>query len=145
MSDCGAAIRDKKAISEAINEIKGELTDFNKTVGVGTEAELYKAYKLKDTLTVQYAALCAMKDFSEVTGITRGSSLYTDENGSLRDGLNELFRFTEDNGNTVDKVQQVKIENGECIISWRNVRPLPSDDDFFENIWRVYRENKNIY
>ena len=86
-----------------------------------------------------------MKDFSEVTGITRGSSLYTDENGSLRDGLNELFRFTEDDGNTVGKVQQVKIENGECVVSWRDVRPLPSDDDFFENIWRVYRENKNIY
>ena len=145
MSDCGAAIRDKKAISEAISEIRAELADFNNYVGIETEAELYKAYKLKDTLTVQYAALCAMKDFSEVTGITRGSSLYTDENGSLRDGLNELFRFTEDDGNTVGKVQQVKIENGECVVSWRDVRPLPSDDDFFENIWRVYRENKNIY
>jgi len=145
MSDCGAAIRDKKAILTAINEIRTELADFENMVSVGSEAELYKAYKLKDAITVQYATLCAMKDFSEVTGITRGSSLYTDENGSLRDGLNELFRFTEDNGLTTNKVQQVKIENGECVVSWRDVRPLPSDDDFFENIWRVYRENKNIY
>ena len=145
MSDCGAAIRDRKAISEAIAEIKAEIENFESNVGAGSEAELYKAYKLKDTLTVQYAALSAMNDFANVTGVTRGSSLYTDEKGGLREGLNELFRFTEDDGNTVGRVQQVKIENGECVITWRNVRPLPSDDDFFENVWRVYRENKNIY
>lgn len=145
MSDCGAAIRDRKAISERTVEIERELSEFENTVGVGSECELYKAYKLKDTLTVQYAALCAMNDFANVTGITRGSSLYTDEKGGLREGLNELFRFTEDDGNTVGKVQQIKIVDGKCEITWRDVRPLPSDDDFFENVWRVYRENKNIY
>lgn len=145
MSDCGAAIRDRKAISERTVEIERELSEFENIVGVGSECELYKAYKLKDTLTVQYAALCAMNDFANVTGITRGSSLYTDENGCLREGLNELFRFTEDDGNTVGKVQQIKIVDGKCEIIWRDVRPLPSDDDFFENVWRVYRENKNIY
>jgi len=25
------------------------------------------------------------------------------------------------------------------------VRPIPQEDDFFENVWRGYRENKNIY
>ena len=29
--------------------------------------------------------------------------------------------------------------------SMRNVRPLPHDDSFFENVWRGYRENKNIF
>jgi succinate dehydrogenase / fumarate reductase flavoprotein subunit len=28
---------------------------------------------------------------------------------------------------------------------WRPVRPIPEDDDFFENVWRDYREHRNIY
>ena len=27
---------------------------------------------------------------------------------------------------------------------WRKVRPIPEDDDFFENVWRAYRETGNI-
>ncbi|MBE6701360.1 MAG: FAD-binding protein [Ruminococcaceae bacterium] len=43
------------------------------------------------------------------------------------------------------KVQEVVLtENGFEVIV-RDVRPLPQDDDFFENIWRSYRENKNIF
>jgi len=28
---------------------------------------------------------------------------------------------------------------------WRPVRPIPADDDFFENVWRDFREHGNIY
>jgi len=27
---------------------------------------------------------------------------------------------------------------------WRDVRPIPEDDDFFENVWRNYREHGNV-
>ena len=33
---------------------------------------------------------------------------------------------------------------GVCDFTWRPVRPIPEDDDFFENVWRSYRENRNI-
>ena len=31
------------------------------------------------------------------------------------------------------------------VCRWRPVRPIPKDDDFFENVWRGYRENGNVY
>jgi hypothetical protein len=63
----------------------------------------------------------------------------------LREGLNEIFRFRLEKGETFDKVQEVRLENNKCVVTWRNVRPLPEGGDFFENVWRQYRENKNVY
>ena len=27
---------------------------------------------------------------------------------------------------------------------WRPRRPIPEDDDFFENVWREFREHGNV-
>lgn len=43
------------------------------------------------------------------------------------------------------KVQEVEYVNGEFKLSTRDVRPIPREDAFFENVWRNYRENKNIF
>ena len=44
-----------------------------------------------------------------------------------------------------EKVQEVQYQNGEFTVSTRAVRPIPHEDAFFENVWRAFRENKNIY
>ena len=43
------------------------------------------------------------------------------------------------------QVQEVVYKNGAFECSLRDVRPLDLEEGFFENIWRGYRENKNIY
>ena len=43
------------------------------------------------------------------------------------------------------KVQEVVLTADGFKSSRRNVRPIPSDDSFFENVWRGYRQNKNIW
>lgn len=43
------------------------------------------------------------------------------------------------------KIQEVEFKDGEFKVENRDVRPIPKSDDFFENVWRSYRENKNIY
>jgi sugar (pentulose or hexulose) kinase len=35
--------------------------------------------------------------------------------------------------------------NMDCTAAWREVRPLPEGGGFFENVWRSYRENGNVY
>ena len=52
-------------------------------------------FKLRDVLVTQLAVLKAMIDYADEVGDTRGSSLNYDAKGSLRRGLEELFRFTE--------------------------------------------------
>lgn len=145
MSDTGAAIRELSAMKKSAAEIAEELEHFESRVGVASVKTLFKAYKLKDILTVQAAVLAAFIDFSETVGVTRGSALLCDRQGELRGGLEELFRFRSGNNPAFDKIQQVvKTKNG-FKVSWRGVRPIPEKDDFFENIWRGYRENRNIY
>jgi hypothetical protein len=102
-------------------------------------------YKLRDLLLTQQAVLTAMADFSETAGGTRGSALYTDPEGSLRPGLEELFRFRPLGGEANGKVQEVRLQGNACAISWRPVRPLPEAGDVFETVWRQYRQNRNVF
>lgn len=45
----------------------------------------------------------------------------------------------------VTKIQEIYLTDKGFAECRRDVRPLPDSDDFFENIWRTYRENKNVY
>jgi len=145
MSDNAAAIRNKENMLETLKETEKILGSLQDIVGVGKPSVVYMYYKLKDILVTQAAVLTALIDYSNTVGDTRGSSLYFDEKGELRDGLEEIFRFTGEKGDARKKVQETVLENGKFVSYWRDVRPIPSDEDFFENVWRQYRENKNIY
>ncbi|MBI9115894.1 FAD-binding protein [Sanguibacter suaedae] len=134
-----------------------------------------RTFLVRDILTTQYVYLSAMADYVEHGGTSRGSVLYTDPEGHLPHvgfgddadaelDLPELFRFRLDGGALDGVVQEaawaagaaalpeaaagapgVPPGAGECTITWRPVRPIPEDDDFFENVWRTYRENRNVY
>ena len=145
MSACGGPIRNVESMRTALIAVEDELRTLRDTVKVSAPEELVKAYKLKDLLLTQKAMLTAMIDFAVHIGGTRGSALYTDSNGDLRDGLEELFRFSAAGKGVDQRIQQVCIKGDDCQASWRNVRPMPRDDNFFENVWRQYRENQNVY
>ena len=82
----------------------------------------------------------------------------------------DIFRFTLDGGALDDVVQETALiapgetlaaseggdwspaverdgadEAGEPVFRWRPRRPIPEDDDFFENVWRDFREHGNVY
>jgi len=145
MSDHGGAIRQHSAMAQALQEITSQLQNLEYTVGVGDISRLEYAYQLQDLLLTQQAVLTAMLDFSRTVGGTRGSALYYDAQGDLRDGLEDCFRFRPENSRVSDQIQTVRRTDDVWSVCWRPVRPIPQDDDFFENIWRQYRENQNIY
>jgi len=39
-------------------------------------------------------------------------------------------------------IQEVKLAEDQVIVEWRKRRPLPEESDFFENVWKQYRENE---
>ncbi len=143
MSDAASAIRNKGAIAEALKETKQKLCDFEKNVGVATTGNLSNAFRLRDTLISQVVYLAAMQDYT-TRYATRGSALYYDEAGELREGLDECFRFSLDDGGSRDTIQEVSYTPDGCVITYRPVRPIPPSDDFFENVWREYREEHNV-
>ena len=144
MSDTAAAIRNIDSMQAALKSTKLDIDSLDK-VGVKDKSQIYMYYKLKDILYTQNAVLTAMIDYSETVGDTRGSSLCFDEDGELRDGLEEIFRFTQENGDTRSKVQEIRLTDDGFVSAWRDIRPIPQNDDFFENIWRSFRVNRNIY
>ncbi len=143
MSASGAALREKQKILDAIEENEKDIATLSQKLGAN-ENELLKAYRLRDTLIAQKMYLYAMLDHIEHFGKTCGSALYYDANGSLRDGLEEIFRFTPDDGSIKDFVQEMTFGENECTALYRPVRPLPDGGGFFENVWRSFRENGNI-
>ncbi len=141
MSDTAAAIRNQEKMQETLDAVRAE----RRALILPTKEQQFLYYKLRDTLVTQEAVLTAMIDYAKTVGDTRGSALCSDETGRLRDGLPELFRFNEEDGASRQKVQETVWNGEDFVCSWRPVRPIPADEDFFENIWRTYRENKNVY
>ena len=41
-------------------------------------------------------------------------------------------------------IQEVRLDGSECRFRWREVHPIPREDDFFENVWRAFRETGNM-
>lgn len=146
MSQVGGCIRDKAGISQALSEVAEDLESFNQTVRVETPQQLAMAHRLHEIYICQYVYLSAMLDFANAGGGSRGSALYTDESGNLRDTrLPELFRFHLSKEDFGKRVQETAYTPIHCQYHWRDVHPIPTEDDFFENVWRAYREHKNIY
>ena len=146
MSRVGAGIRNADEINQAIADLKAELEQFTLQVKVSSHRELARAYRLYDTMLSQYVYLCAMEDYVKKGGKSRGSALYYDANGvHPYESLPEIFRYTLDDDSRGDSVQEVSVQGTQCCFRWRKVREIPKDDDFFENVWRTYRENGNVY
>ena len=146
MSRCGAAIRDPAQIRAYGKQVEAQLAGFAKTVKAGSRTELAMVYRLRDMLLSQHAYLTAMADYTAHGGKSRGSALYTDLTGGIKPftQLPDTFTFALDEAEA-PLIQELWLENNTCRTAWRAPRPIPGDDDFFENVWRSYRETGNIY
>ena len=145
MSVSGGAVRNTDDMKELLEEIDSLLSSFNKEVRYSSLEELKDVYRLRDMLITQKCYLESMVNYVEEGGKSRGSALYTDKSGSKPDpSLPDIFMFTLDDGGKDDYIQEMTYQSGKCSFNWRKVRPLPEENDFFENVWRGYRENKNV-
>ena len=145
MSRCGAAIRDPAQIRAYGKQVEAQLADFAQTVKAGNRTELAMLYRLRDMLLSQRAYLTAMTDYTAHGGKSRGSALYTDLTGGVKPfaQLPDTFTFALDE-TEAPLIQELWFEDGTCRTAWRAPRPISEDDDFFENVWRSYRETGNI-
>lgn len=145
MSRCGAAIRDPAQIRAYGKQVEAQLADFAQTVKAGSRTELAMLYRLRDMLLSQRAYLTAMTDYTAHGGKSRGSALHTDLTGGTKPfgQLPDTFTFAFDETES-PLIQELWFEDGTCRTAWRAPRPIPGDDDFFENVWRSYRETGNI-
>ena len=143
MSISAGAIRNGDQIRSYRRQVEQWLEEFP-AMAASDGAHLGMVFRLRDMLMSQRAYLGAMENYLVSGGKSRGSALYTDLQGKKPDPqLPDTFTFCLDDGSRGDLVQEVSAQE-ELKFFWRRVRPIPSEDDFFENVWRSYRENGNI-
>jgi len=143
MSIYGGAIREKEGMTKTLNGVDEDLKQMQ--IGTGRKDLAYQAYQYRDALLCQKMYLSAMLNYATIVCDTRGSALYYDPKGEKRQGLKECFRFVSCPKACADKIQQGRLEGERVCFIWRNVRPIPENNDFFETVWRTYRENANIF
>ena len=142
--DCGA-IRDKDALKAFDERVDSLLEGFKEIVRYADKAELKRVFRLRDILISQKCYAQSMLDYAEKGGQSRGSALYHDDKGSRPyDLLPETFTFQVDDGRLDSMIQEMSYRNGKCSFHWRKVRPIPEEDDFFENVWREFRKDGNV-
>lgn len=163
MSDHAGAVRSADSVAHALADVRTRLAQYNEqVVADGTSRRsIDRTFLIRDILTTAHVYLAAMSDYLRHGGRSRGSVLYTDPAGTLpRVGhgpaaetelaLPDEFRFQLDGGALDDEVQEAAWAPvpgdaaGAATFHWRPRRPVPEDDDFFENVWREYRRTQNV-
>lgn len=142
MSGKGANIRSKEGVAEALeeNRIQREKIDH---AGIEKAADLKHYYRVRDLLLSQRMYLEAIKNYIEQGGTSRGSYLIYDADGvKPLDKLPELFTFSLEDKGLGEKIQEICYQDGDITCMWRQKRPIPADDSWFEKVWRDYREEK---
>lgn len=146
MSRAGGPVRNLKDIRQAADEVKKEIEYFERDVYISGAAQLKKLFQYRDTLIAQFVYLSAMADYLENGGRSRGSALYHDPaGGKPHEKLDDAFRFIPEGQEDAPLIQEARLLGGECRFSRRAPREIPPEDDFFENVWKTYMENGNVY
>lgn len=161
MSTYAGPVRSVDGIAQVLQLTRETLGSYASAVSAdpGNRQSLSRLFLVRDILLSQYVYLCSMADYVEHGGRSRGAVLYTDVEGELPgarsvDGstLPELFRYSLDDGALAEQIQEVRWMRGdpsdvvgECVFTWRKRRPIPEADEFFENVWRDFRETGNVW
>ena len=145
MDEVAGPIRNASRFDEALSIFKNAFTSFNDIVKVDKEHKLWLAYRLRDALLAEMMYIGAMKAYVLSGGKSRGSGIYSSENGTAPEKMEDVFRFELDDGSLNDTIFEISYQGSGFDCESRSVRPLPEGGGFFENVWRDYRENKNIY
>lgn len=161
MSADAGPVRSATSIDQASVTIGQWLADLPRIVSADPDSRrlVDRLFLLRDALTTAFVYTSAMSDFVHKDAGSRGSVLYSDPAGAfpVEGDLDqvvsaaddsELFRFRLSGTDLDSTTQEVRLagsgESPEVEISWRDVRPIPADDDFFENVWRRYRETGGV-
>ena len=134
MSRVGAFIRNESDIISAVGEIRKELSGFGKYRPDSPRA-LTGLMINRDILLTQLVYLSAILAYIGDGGKSRGSYLIASE---LPDG----GAIDIDRGHFT-RICEVWLENGEFNANWRDVRPIPKRDNWFENVLADFRARMN--
>lgn len=140
----GSALRNTEDMKNALSVIDGYLSSFSSIRAV-SQGRIWNLFQLRNSLITPKVYLSSMIETGERKEGSSGSAIYSDKDGEIRP-RNLDDRFVYNLEKEEDRViQEVRYVKGKVEFSYRKPRPIPVDDNFFENVWRGYGENKNTF
>ena len=146
MSRCAAVIRNTSEIQTAIQQAKEQIHRIETQAAVKEPKYLHMVYRLRDLAVSQLTYLSAIADYIAHGGKSRGSYLIYDSEGvKPLDELEEEFRYSLENGALSDQIQEVEYDPAGCHFMWRNRRPIPEENEWFETVWSDWRNGVGFH
>jgi succinate dehydrogenase/fumarate reductase flavoprotein subunit len=128
MSGAAGIIREKNKVTEAAGEALEMFRHINENMGAGSVKELAGSFLLADHCLTHYIYLEAIRAYLEGGGRSRGSYLVPGEH----------CQYDRD----IEKgIIEISFRHGKTAISLVNVREIPSQDLWFEKVWKDYLED----
>ena len=137
MSRAGGHVRSLPVVREALAEVSAELRDFAGTRRSAGPEGLVEAFIDRDILLTQFAFLSAIEAYLLRGGPSRGGYL-VERSGSPADP-DAAESWDPDREVQETRLRVAPDGSPECTHRWVPARPIPHEDDWFENVWRSYR------
>lgn len=141
MDRLAGPIRSEEGLRELLGLIDARLA--TQDISATEPDDLRWAWRLRETLICQRMYVTAMLDYLTQGGKSRGSAMYLDPTGEGIPHLPEKYRFRLDGDEHARMVQELRWTGADCVVTWREVRPMPPEDESFEVVWKKYRERNS--
>lgn len=146
MSRYAAQIRSPQGIEKCLDACRADLRELDRRIRLASVRELPEAFVTRDILISQSVYLSAMQAYIRKGGESRGSYLICHPAAHPVDfPLAGEFPFALDDGALNGKIGETVLSRDPtpgCVSSWVDVRPIPSEDVWFENVWNAYRRGE---
>ena len=148
MSACGAPIRTPEKVKEAIKQAWGLYSRLRKEIKVSSAKELPAGFKNLDLCLTHALYLEAIGEYLEKGGKSRGSYLVMDPEGEKPcEALGDEWKFSlnQEDAFVNQKILQIYLdENAKVNKQWIDIRPIPQEDTWFENVWNAYLKDEVV-
>jgi succinate dehydrogenase/fumarate reductase flavoprotein subunit len=145
MSAFGAHIRDPEEIRAARSKAWALYNRLQTDMRVSSAKKLPEAFKNIDLCLTHALYLEAIGEYAERGGQSRGSYLVLTPDGNapcVELGDDWKFLLNDPDAFVSRKILEVSLdEKGRVLKQWVDIRPIPRDDTWFENVWNRYRDD----
>jgi len=150
MSKFGGIIRPLKGLFDEGKEIIKQIYNLKTILILKNNKEIVDYLRIRDALLTQQYILESIINYHESNGKSRGSSLILRE--TLKESLNERFiippgdlkqfKFITNDINLEDKIQTISSPAEIITCEWENVRDIPNEFGWFENVWKDFSNGR---
>jgi succinate dehydrogenase/fumarate reductase flavoprotein subunit len=148
MTESAGFVRQAETVKKSLDEA---LAAKDAIPGAKSRADLVHAWETRNLLLTHAAFLKSIHAYIEAGGGSRGAYLVSDGAmgrwgdgaiGTVESAKGPLMSFVKER--LEDRTRRVKITGQNLDVSWEDIRPLPTDDSWFETVWAEWRKKGSL-